>query len=265
MEPRYISIVIPVFNVDTKILHKSLESISKQTYLFYEAILIDDSTNLECSKFCFEYCSSDNRFRYYKTEKRLGLPKSLNFGISISKYDLIARFDSDDICFLNRLELQINYLNRNKHIDVLGGAIQIINNLEEVKSIRLYPIETKKIYRRMQIDCSIAHPTVMFKKHLVTDFGGYNETFISSEDIELWLRWLNNGVRFSNLDVPLIKYRQNEFIRNSEHYKYFLKARLRNFNFKFIPFNFIGIFILLLTQIVPDNMMELYYRYKYKG
>jgi glycosyltransferase involved in cell wall biosynthesis len=260
----YVSIVIPVFNVDIKILHKSLESISKQTYSFYEVIIIDDSTDLECSKFCSDYCSFDNRFRYYKTEKRLGLSKSLNFGISISKYDLIARFDSDDICFLNRLELQINYLNRNNHIDVLGGAMQIINNLEEVKSIRLYPTETNKIRRGMQIDCSIAHPTVIFKKQLVTDHGGYDENFIYCEDVDLWLRWLNNGVIFSNLDVPLIKFRQDDYIRGSEHYKYFLKARLQNFNFKFMPFNFMGIFLLLLTQIVPDNIMELYYRHKYK-
>jgi glycosyltransferase involved in cell wall biosynthesis len=265
MDNSYISIVIPVFNVDTKVLRKSLESISNQTYLFYEVILIDDSTDIKCSKFCLEYCSSDKRFRYHKTDKRLGLPKSLNFGISISKYDIIARFDSDDICFLNRLELQINYLKSNNNVDVLGGAIQIINNLEEVKSIRSYPVGINKIRWKMQIDCPIAHPTVMFKKYLVSEYGGYNETFKYAEDIELWLRWLNNGVRFSNLAEPLIKYRQNDFIRNTNHYKYFLNARLKNFNFKFMPINLIGIFILLLTRIVPNNVMELYYKYKYRS
>lgn len=263
MDYKYISIVIPVFNVSTKILQKSLESISKQTHSFFEAILIDDSTDIECSKFCSNYCSKDNRFRYYKTDRRLGLSKSLNFGISIASHDLIARFDSDDICYLNRLELQIKYLNKNNHIDVLGGAIQIINNIGEVKSIRSYPTQTNKFRRGMQIDCSIAHPTVIFKKQLVSDYGGYDEAFLYCEDVDLWLRWLNNGVRFSNLDIPLIKFRQEQYIRNSKHYKYFLKARIQNFNYKFMPYNLIGIFLLILTQIIPDNLMKLYYRFKY--
>ncbi|WP_163407800.1 glycosyltransferase [Flavobacterium ajazii] len=265
MDYQYISIVIPVFNVEPEILKKSLESISNQTYEFFEVILVDDSTDIKCSNFCVDYCVIDQRFRYFKTEDRLGLPKSLNFGISIAKYDIIARFDSDDICFLNRFELQINYMKCNSNIDVLGGAIQIINNTEEVKAIRLYPVGTNKVRWKMQIDCPIAHPTVMFKKHLVSNYGGYDESFKYAEDIELWLRWLNNGVRFSNLAVPLIKYRQNDFIRNTKHYRYFLNARFRNFNFKFIPINFIGIFILLLTQILPDNVMALYYSYKYRN
>ena len=77
MDYNYLSVVIPVFNVNIKILQKSLESISKQTHSFFEAILIDDSTDIECSKFCSNYCSSDNRFRYYKTDKRLGLSKKV--------------------------------------------------------------------------------------------------------------------------------------------------------------------------------------------
>lgn len=262
MSYRYVSIVIPLFNVDIKILNKSLESISKQTYLLYEVIIIDDSSDIECSKFCFDYCSSDVRFRYYKTPKRLGLSKSLNFGISLAKHDLIARFDSDDICFLNRLELQIDYFNNNRNIDVLGGSIQIIDDSELVTSNRSYPIETNKIRKRMQIDCSIAHPTVMFKKHLVTEYGGYNEDFVFAEDIEMWLRWLNFGVRFSNLENPLIKYRQTDFVRNRKHYTYFLRARLKNFNLNMMPYNLIGIIILLLAQVLPAKFMLLYYKYK---
>ena len=65
----------------------------------------------------------------------------------------------------------------------------------------------------MQIDCSIAHPTVIFKR-LVADYGGYDEDILYCEDVDLWLRWFNNGVRFSNLDVPLIKFRKDEYIRN---------------------------------------------------
>ena len=97
----------------------------------------------------------------------------------------------------------------------------------------------------------------------MADYGGYDEAFLYCEDVDLWLRWLNNGVRFSNLDVPLIKFRQDQHIRNNKHYKYFLKARIRNFNYKFMPFNLIGIFLLILTQIIPDNLMKLYYRFKY--
>lgn len=264
MKFEFISIVIPVYNVESLILFESLESLRTQTFTSFEVIIIDDSTSLRCSEFCKNFCASDDRFRYFKPKNKLGLSKSLNYGISLSKGALIARFDSDDICYSNRLDLQIKYINENPNIDVLGGNMQIICNEGSLISIRKYPLTHKKIFRKMQIDCAIAHPTVIFKKELVQKYKGYDENLLYAEDIDLWLRWLNNGVKFENLNKTLIKYRQNEFIRKRKHYKNVLIVRLSNFNLQLFPHKILGILLLIFAIYTPKSLLGIYYKIKYK-
>ena len=139
MKFKFISIIIPVYNVESSILFESLESVRTQTFTSFEVIIIDDSTSLICSEFCKKFCASDDRFRYFKPKNKLGLSKSLNYGISLAKNALISRFDSDDICYNNRLDLQIKYFNANPETDVLGGNMEIIDNKGNLISIRKYP------------------------------------------------------------------------------------------------------------------------------
>ncbi len=259
-----ISIIIPVYNVDKAILSKSLESITNQTFGNFEAIIIDDSTNVETSQYCKAYCNIDNRFKYIKPEKKMGLVNALNLGIKNCNFDLIARFDSDDICNLDRLDRQMTFMKNNQDIDVLGGNIEVINTNGEYLYTRKYPQSHREIARSMHIICPIAHPTVIYKKEVIEKNGYYNTAFEYAEDIDLWLRLLSVGVKFANLNISLIKYRQDNLVRNKDHYKYFLKARIKNFSFKFIPFNIVGILMLLVIKFTPATILNLYYTYKYK-
>lgn len=258
-----ISIIIPVYNVDTIILSKSFESITNQTFRNFEAIIIDDSTKIETSQFCIKYCKFDNRFQYIRPEKKMGLVNALNLGIKNSNFDLVARFDSDDICNLDRLYKQITFMKNNQEIDVLGGNIEVINSKDDYLYTRKYPIKHRDIARSMHIICPIAHPTVLYKKEVIVNNGYYDNNFKYAEDIDLWLRLLSTGVKFANLNIPLIKYRQDTLVRNKDHYKYFLKARRKNFSLKYLPFNILGIFMLLIIIYTPDSLLNLYYTNKY--
>lgn len=259
-----ISVVIPNYNVDPKILLKSFESISNQTFKNFEVLLVDDSTNALSSGFCSSYCESDKRFKHIKPDRKLGLPESLNLGVQLSKYDIIARFDSDDICYTDRFEKQINFLRLNPDIDVLGGNIEVIDSNERHLFYRAYPSTHRRIKKYLNINCPIAHPTVMFKKKIFQLTGGYNSKYKSAEDLELWIRMLSIGAKFHNLDYTLIKYRQDTMVRQRDHYRFFLKARLANFHLKYLPYNLLGIFLLFGSNILPILFLEKYYKYKYK-
>lgn len=263
MNFEYVSFVIPVYNVDSDILLKSLKSISNQTHKSFEAIIVDDSTDNICSKVCSAFCGEDMRFKYIKPERRLGLVKALNYGVSLAKYDLIARFDSDDICYSNRIELQLDFLKNNVDIDILGGNIEVINNLDNRLFMRKYPSSHAQISQSIHIDCPIAHPTVIFKKTIFDKVGGYDENFKFAEDIDFWLRCFNFGAKFSNLQQPIIKYRQDDTIRNKLHYKYFLKARVKNFKIRYFPINIIGILLLIFVNLMPICFLKIYYNKKY--
>jgi len=263
MNFEYVSFVIPVYNVESDILLKSLESVSRQTHKSFEAIIVDDSTDNMCSQICSDFCSGDVRFKYIKPAHRLGLAKALNYGVSLAQYDLIARFDSDDVCLDNRIELQLNFLKKNKHIDILGGSIEVVNRLDQKLFLRKYPCSHGEISKSIHIECPIAHPSVVFKKAIFDRVGGYDENFKFAEDIDLWLRCLNSDANFSNLNLTIVRYRQNDNIRNKQHYKYFLKARLKNFNMRYFPYNIIGIALLIFANLMPKFFLRIYYRKKY--
>lgn len=101
-----ISVIIPTFNENVKFLRASLESVRTQTLTDFECIVIDESTNSEAASVCRRFCSENSRFQYIRPNKRIGLAGSLNLAISQARGKLIARFDSDDVCMPNRLELQ---------------------------------------------------------------------------------------------------------------------------------------------------------------
>jgi len=259
-----VSIIIPIYNVNPSILSKSFESISNQTFENFEVVLVDDSFSLDTINFCLEYCKIDNRFNYIKPPIRLGLVNSLNLGIKNAKHDLLARFDSDDICYLDRIAKQIEFLKNNKNIDVLGGNMEVIDSDYNHLYIRKYPITHSEIIKSMHIICPMAHPTVMYKKEIIKKVGYYNDNYRYAEDIDLWLRLLSSGAKFQNLNTPLIKYRQDSAVRNKDHYKYFLKARINNFKLYYFPRNLIGISMLFFVIYMPNLILHLYYKFKYK-
>lgn len=89
-----ISVIIPVYNVE-KYLRQCLDSVLKQTYTNYEAILVDDGSTDNSSKICDEYCQKDDRFRVIHCENG-GLSVARNTGLDDANGEYIYFLDSDD-------------------------------------------------------------------------------------------------------------------------------------------------------------------------
>ncbi|MFK7090824.1 Glycosyltransferase 2-like domain-containing protein [Chromobacterium violaceum] len=255
LNPR-VSIVIPTFNEESHIVRASLESIRRQTFTDFECIVIDESTEPELAEACRFICAEDTRFIYIHPKERLGLAKSLNLGISQARGELIARFDSDDICVLDRLALQVAYLDAHPTVSVVGGALEIINSKGEVLAHRCYPESPYAIAKGMQLTNTMAHPTVMFRKDAIDQYGGYNPDFHFSEDLELWLRWLNAGLNFVNLPQVLVQYRQDSTHRNKAHWRYNLRARRLNFSTHYLFSRLVGIACIACWTALPKVIQE---------
>lgn len=251
-----VSVIVPAFNVPPELLHFSLLSISAQTFSDFECLVIDESVDPALVRSCRQACECDPRFRYIHPENRLGLAGSLNLGISLSKGELVARFDSDDLCLPDRLQRQVDYLAQHPDVDILGGGLEIIDFDDRTIAYRRYPETHDRIVRQLQIMTPIAHPTVMARKHMLMQAGGYNTNFHYAEDIELWLRLLAQGARFANLNEILVRYRQPEAIRNRRHWIFNLRARLRNFRFSFLPLRIAGIVMIAVWTFLPAWMQS---------
>lgn len=249
--PPFVTVVMPTFNEESATLKASLSSVAAQTLNSFECIVIDESTDEKTVRTCKEYCQSDERFHYIHPEQRLGLAASLNLGISLANSPLIARFDSDDVCIANRLQLQVDFMEANSEIGVLGGNLEIVDGGGEHMAFRKYPSDHLQIERQMHFTTPLAHPTVIFRKSLIERFGGYDPEFRFSEDLDLWLRFLNGGVKFANLPDVLVRYRQEQTNRDPRHWEFNLRARLKNFTSRRLARRLLGVCGIFLWSKVP--------------
>ena len=255
-----VTVVIPSFNEDPYIVRASLESIRAQTFTDFECIVIDESSRPELAEACRVVCSEDPRFVYIHPAERLGLSKSLNLAISYARGQLIARFDSDDICLPERLEMQVAFLRLHPEVSAVGGAMNIISSDGEFIAHRSYPKSSNEISAAMQLTNAIAHPTVMFRKEAIDRFGGYNPDYRYCEDLDLWLRWMNAGLLFRNLPQVLVQYRQDNTRRDQLNWRYNLRVRLSNFSYRHLIRRIVGITCIAAWVAVPGKLQVLIYR-----
>ncbi|WP_290762996.1 glycosyltransferase family 2 protein [Fibrobacter sp. UBA4297] len=88
------SICVPVYNVE-KYVSECIESVLKQTYKFFELILVDDGSRDDSLKICKEYEKKDNRIRVF-SKKNEGQIATRNFAFSKASGNIILCLDSDD-------------------------------------------------------------------------------------------------------------------------------------------------------------------------
>jgi len=213
-------------------VRETINSILNQTYKDFEFLIIDDGSTDNTSHIISSY--DDNRIKLTKNPLTLGLTKSLNIGMEQSVGEYIARIDADDIAIENRLEIQLEYLEKNKDITCVGGSSEIIDVDGKIVGIKKSITDGELLKFHMMIKNQISHPTTMFRKSEIVQIGGYNENFVYAQDYELWCRLLERGFNISSIDNILIKYRNyNASITQGKEtkdtaYSFALKTIFRN-------------------------------------
>lgn len=99
-----ISIIVPVYNSEL-FLSECLDSIKKQTYKDFEAIIYNDGSTDNSKEICEKIVQEDNRFKYYE-QKNQGPGTTRNNALKKASGDYICFVDSDDIVseyYLERL------------------------------------------------------------------------------------------------------------------------------------------------------------------
>lgn len=260
-KPPRVSVIAPCFNEPVEILEESLSSLMNQTFSDFECIIVDESTNLESAQACENICARDARFRYVHPARRLGLPGSLNLAISMARGELLARFDSDDICLPERLAVQVAFLDAHPEVGVVGAALELVDEKGYSTAVRRYPQFFAEIARNIHFTTTLAHPTVVYRASVAAIYGVYDSSYRYAEDLDLWLRWLNRGVLFANVPDVLVKYRQAHTRRHRNHWKYNLRARIRNFAFHNFSQRVVGIASIGAWSILPSSVQEMIFRF----
>lgn len=227
-----ISVIMPVYNAE-KFLDKAIKSILNQTFKDFEFIIINDGSKDNSLKIIKEFQKKDKRIVLINNKKNLGLQKTLNKGLRISKGKYIARMDSDDISMERRFEIQFSYLENHPSIFLIGCSAIVIDSFGNKLGVFRKYGGSKKLRKKILKNNCIIHPSIMFRNE---DEIFYREKFKTSEDYDLYLRLLSSGKNMANLHSFLIKYRISEgsfvsTMKNQEFFyqkaKEFYKQRLK--------------------------------------
>lgn len=131
-----ISVLMPIYNgLDT--ISSSIKSIQNQTFKNWGLIIIDDGSQDRSFSFCVEEAEKDNRIVVQKNEANIGLAKTMNRLISMSKSSYIAIQEQDDISMPFRLEKELKVLKTKPEVGLVSGIADWID--DQYQHINFFP------------------------------------------------------------------------------------------------------------------------------
>ena len=224
-----LSILMTNYN-EEKYIQMSIESVLENSFKNFELIVIDDGSNDSSVDIIKKYLDIDSRVKLYQNFTNMGVAHSKNLGLNYCRGDYIAMMDADDISLPNRFETQLRYMEENPEISICGGAMYLI--FDQGTSLKM--AITDKIEKKLMIQNPFNHPTIMIRRHLV-DSGifRYSQRFRHTEDYRLWTK-LSYKVGMGNIDFPILLFRANKSVSNSNSAKSPLRREVELLTIRFL-------------------------------
>jgi glycosyltransferase involved in cell wall biosynthesis len=200
-----ISVIMPVYNCEAY-LPAALESILCQTCADFELLAIDDGSRDGSRSILEQYSQRDERLKAIFQE-HAGLVASLNRGLAMAQGEYLARMDGDDVALPNRFSLQLEAMQSDPSLAIIGSAIQLIDERGAPLRLDRYPLHDTAIRWQLLFHCPFAHPAVMLRAAVLRRWNlRYDTQASQAEDYRLWSRLLSYA-RGANHPEPLLQRR----------------------------------------------------------
>lgn len=254
-----VSVIMPVYNAE-KYVDEAVRSILDQTYGSFELIIIDDCGSDHSMDIISRW--EDPRIRVLHNDSNRGIAYSRNRAIRESRGEYIAIMDDDDLSLPQRLEKQVDFLEKNSGIDILGGAVESINAGGEVIR-RASETLNNPLYIKVNFlfHCIFHNSEVMFRKRLIErNRIVYHEGCYGMEDFRFWIECSKVG-SMTNLPDVILRHRYHEGTETSrvkrEEYdkrkKYY--GELQKLSFRLSGFQLSEEEYRILTSSFPEGMI----------
>lgn len=175
-----VTVVIPTHN-RKGLLKRALHSVLNQSYLPLEIIVINDGSTDDTETYVTELQQQYLQIKYLKHPSPKGAPKARNYGIREASGEFITFLDDDDELHPDNIKFCMQHysddyayictgqtrINSQRSIDVLPNSIITYNDM-------LYKITTGN--------------QILTRRERVMSLGGFDETLLSSQDYDMWLR-----------------------------------------------------------------------------
>ena len=196
-----VAVLMSVYNGE-KYLHESIDSILTQTFKDFEFLIINDGSTDKTDQILNGY--NDPRIKIINNGKNIGLTKSLNKGLKLAKGEYIARMDADDISMPGRLERELEFLDKNPAVGLVGTYYLMINRKGNVLHTMKRLTESMELKEKLLRSNQFCHGSVMFRAECIKNLGSYREELV--QDYDLWLR-ISEKYEVANISEFLYKWR----------------------------------------------------------
>lgn len=174
--------------------------------------------------------------------------------------------DSNDISLPDRIQKQVNFMENNPTIDVLGGACKEFGATFAI-DYKCLPLTHDKLKQFSIARCPFIHPTVMFRASIFDEGYRYPTNTIFTEDMALWYILLKSRKKFANLPDILIHYKMNENTINRRRgfSKSLIEVKLRFQHMRNIDSvnikNITALIARFIFYILPTPFVKLLYKF----
>ncbi len=201
-----VSVIIPTYN-SAQYLAVAIESVLNQTYTNYEIIVIDDGSTDNTVEILEKY---QDKIHYIYQENQ-GVSAARNQGISLSKGELIAFLDADDIFMAHKLEKQVEVFDRQPDLGIVNSGFRLIReNGEFITDIKRWETIPELTIETWILHQPVLPSAMMFRKQWLEKVEGFDTRWFSSEDVDLVFRMIAQGCRGVWLPQVTIYYRRHD-------------------------------------------------------
>jgi glycosyltransferase EpsE len=206
-----VSIIMPAYNVECYI-REAIESILAQTHTHFELLICDDGSTDSTLSIAKSYSHNDSRIKVFKNKKNLGNLKTTNFLFVQCIGQYVAIQDADDVCSENKLQLQVDELETDPQLGMIGTNYMLTDMKLNPTSCGLLPLTDAAIKKKMEKEVTpMLYGSVMVRRHLVETVGGFRPIFDRKGYADLdWLARLCEITKVKNLSDTSYFYRQDE-------------------------------------------------------
>lgn len=258
-----ISVIMGIYNCENT-LSDAIDCILQQSYTNWELILCDDGSVDSTYRIALEYSKRyPDKIVLLRNNKNRGLNQTLNHCLEYATGDFIARMDGDDLCSLERFEIEAAVLEQEQDIHIVSTDMLIFDETGITGKVFHpdYPQKEDFVH-----ETPFCHASCLVRKEAFDAVGGYSVSnrFLRIEDYHLWLKMYAAGYKGKNIHHALYQMRDDRNAYKRRSFKnrlneaYVKRLAVREFD---LP-KWMLIYSLrpIITWVMPKSVYKIFHK-----
>jgi len=198
-----ISVIVPTFNSDERLLREMINSVCEQIYPDWELCIADDaSTEPKIRRLLLEAAANDKRIKIVFRETNGHISEASNSALTLATGEYVALLDHDDILPPHALYMVARYIN----LHPTGRMFYSDEDKITIDGKRNTPYFKSDWNPQMFLARNMFSHLGVFERSLVSEVGGFRKGYEGSQDYDLALRCVERAGHGAVIHIPHVLY-----------------------------------------------------------